>query len=85
MMGSLVKEDLSVCFDSIDDPRIERSKKYPNNAIKIKLNGLAVRSSKILPWLPNQVKLALIPRVINVTIKIGIKSAPPRNNYCVWT
>jgi hypothetical protein len=29
MMGSLVKEDLSVCFDSIEDPRIERSKKFP--------------------------------------------------------
>ena len=29
MMGSLVKEDLSVCFDAIEDPRIERGKKFP--------------------------------------------------------
>lgn len=29
MMGSLVKEDLGVCFDRIEDPRIERGKKFP--------------------------------------------------------
>jgi predicted transposase YbfD/YdcC len=29
MMGSLVKEDLSVLFDEIEDPRIDRSKLYP--------------------------------------------------------
>lgn len=29
MMGSLVKEDLSVAFDEIEDPRINRSKLYP--------------------------------------------------------
>ena len=28
MMGSLFKEDLTVIFDKIEDPRIERSKKY---------------------------------------------------------
>lgn len=29
MMGSLVKEDLSVAFDEVEDPRVERTKKYP--------------------------------------------------------
>ena len=29
MMGSLVKEDLAVRFDAIEDPRIERGKKFP--------------------------------------------------------
>lgn len=29
MMGSLVKEDLAVCFDGIEDPRLDRNKKYP--------------------------------------------------------
>jgi predicted transposase YbfD/YdcC len=29
MMGSMLKEDLSVPFDSIEDPRIERGKKFP--------------------------------------------------------
>jgi hypothetical protein len=29
MMGCLLKEDLSVTFDEIEDPRVERSKKYP--------------------------------------------------------
>ena len=29
MMGSLVKEDLAVNFDLIEDPRIDRQKKYP--------------------------------------------------------
>lgn len=29
MMGSMLKEDLVVLFDEIEDPRIERSKKYP--------------------------------------------------------
>jgi len=33
MMGSLVKEDLAVCFDEIEDPRLDRSKKYPLNEI----------------------------------------------------
>lgn len=28
-MSSLIKEDMSVWFDGIEDPRIERSKKYP--------------------------------------------------------
>ena len=29
MMGSIFKEDLSVKFDEVEDPRLERSKKYP--------------------------------------------------------
>jgi predicted transposase YbfD/YdcC len=29
MMGSLVKEDLAVNFDLIEDPRLDRQKKYP--------------------------------------------------------
>ncbi len=29
MMGSLVKEDLAVNFDMIEDPRLDRTKKYP--------------------------------------------------------
>ncbi len=29
MMGSLVKEDLAVSFDSLEDPRLDRRKKYP--------------------------------------------------------
>ena len=29
MMGSLVKEDLAVSFDCLEDPRLDRSKKYP--------------------------------------------------------
>lgn len=29
MMGSMLKEDLSVLFDGIEDPRVERSKKHP--------------------------------------------------------
>ncbi|MEI8027776.1 MAG: transposase family protein [Pseudomonadota bacterium] len=29
MMGSLVKEDLAVSFDMIEDPRLDRTKKYP--------------------------------------------------------
>ena len=29
MMGRLVKEDLAVNFDSIEDPRLDRTKKYP--------------------------------------------------------
>ncbi|MBI1883564.1 MAG: ISAs1 family transposase [Chlamydiae bacterium] len=29
MMGSLVKEDLSVNFDAIEDPRLDRNKLYP--------------------------------------------------------
>ena len=29
MMGSMLKEDLSVTFDKIEDPRVERGKKYP--------------------------------------------------------
>ena len=29
MMGSLVKEDLSVYFDHLEDPRLDRRKKYP--------------------------------------------------------
>ena len=33
MMGSLVKEDLAVSFDGIEDPRLDRSKKYPLNEI----------------------------------------------------
>lgn len=33
MMGSLVKEDLAVSFDDIEDPRLDRSKKYPLNEI----------------------------------------------------
>jgi len=33
MMGSLVKEDLAVCFDEIEDPRLDRSKKYTLNEI----------------------------------------------------
>jgi hypothetical protein len=33
MMGSLVKEDLAVCFDEIEAPRLDRSKKYPLNEI----------------------------------------------------
>ena len=28
MMGSLVKEDLFVAFDEVEDPRVERTKKY---------------------------------------------------------
>ena len=33
MMGSLLKEDLSVSFDKIEDPRLDRSKKYPLSEI----------------------------------------------------
>jgi hypothetical protein len=29
MMGSLVKEDLAVSFDMIEDSRLDRTKKYP--------------------------------------------------------
>ena len=33
MMGSLAKEDLAVNFDLIEDPRIDRHKKYPLSEI----------------------------------------------------
>ena len=33
MMGSLVKEDLAVNFDLIEDPRLDRHKKYPLSEI----------------------------------------------------
>ncbi|MCX6126431.1 MAG: hypothetical protein NTV34_16985 [Proteobacteria bacterium] len=29
MMGSLVQEDLAVRFDLLEDPRLDRRKKYP--------------------------------------------------------
>jgi hypothetical protein len=36
-MGSMLKEDLSFIFDEIEDPRLERSKKYPIGEIFLRL------------------------------------------------
>lgn len=42
MMGSLVKEDLSVRFDELEDPRLDRRKKYPLDEIIFLANFAAL-------------------------------------------
>ena len=64
VMGSLVKEDLSVTFDQIDDPRINRSKLYPlSEVLFLALIGalLGIESWRGLELLGNE-RLSFLQR-----------------------